>query len=184
MKPFKERIHDVIGLFHSIKDKNLEWRTLNQGQQIRLSHERLLAEKKLAAELTKKNVQLSHEIDLLKTRHDAELNMLKIRCKEDIKDYQQYLESLNQLKRIIKSSYAHLPDAFVHTIHHHAKALLNAMWESQNLEEKIKYEAQLIKFMTTVHEEAQLYRTGTLPDQLPENTLKLMLQDKNQSLPH
>ena len=184
MKTLKERIHHIVDLIHSIKDKNLGWRLANQDQQLNLTHNRTLAEKKLADDLAKKNVQLSHEIDLLKTRQQAELAMLKTRCKEDIKDYQQYLDSLNQLKQRIQTSYAHLPDAIAHTIHHHAKSLLNAMWEAENLAEKITLEAQLIKFMTTIHDEALLHRTESLSDKLPENTLKLINQDKHRSLPH
>ena len=183
MKILKEQIHNIVNLFHSIKDKNLHWQAANQDQQIKLSHARILAEKNLAANLTKKSVALAHEIALLKTRQHAELVMLKTRCKEDIKDYQQYLESLNQLKLTIQTSYAHLPDAIAHAIHHHAKSLLNTMWEADDLEEKIRHEAQLIKFMTTVHEEARLYRTGTLGEKLPENTLKLINQDNSQPLP-
>ncbi len=103
--------------------------------------------------------------------------MLKTRCKEDINDYQQYLESLNQLKSAIKSSYSHLPDAIAHTVHHHAKSLLNAMWEAEDLAEKIHCEAQLIKFMTTIHEETRLHCTGTVSAKLPEQTLRLIKKD-------
>ena len=182
MSTLKERIHQIVNLIHSVKAKNLEWQTENQDQQLKLAHARHLAEKSLQAELTKKNVQLAHEITLLKTRQDAELGMLKTRCKQDLQDYQHYLEALNQLKLTIRSSYEHLPDAVALTIHHHAKSLLNMMWDAENLEEKIKCEAQLLKFMTTVHEEARLCRTGILNQKLPENTLNLINQDTNQSL--
>jgi hypothetical protein len=181
MKTLKDQIHNIVNLVHSIKDKNLQWQAANQDQLIKLSHERILAEKKLAAELAKKSVQLGHDIALLKTQQNAELAMLKTRCKEDIKDYQQYLESLNQLKLAIQTSYAHLPDAIAHTIHHHAKSLLNTMWEAEDFEEKIKREARLIKFMTTVHEEVRLHGAGMLGEKLPENTLNLINQDNSQS---
>ncbi len=179
MKLLKYYIHNVVDIIHSIKDKNLDWQTANQDQQVKLSHARVLADKKIAAVLTKKSVQLAHEIDLLKTRQQSELAMLKTRCKEDVKDYQQYLESLQQLKLAIQTSYAHLPDAVAHTIHHHAKTLLNSMWEAENFEEKIKYEAQLIRFMMTVHEEAQLHRADSLGEKLPENTFHLIHQANN-----
>lgn len=184
MKTLTESIHHFLGLLHSVKDKALAWQAANQGQQIKLSHDRILAERKLAAELAKKSVALAHEIDLLKTSQHAELAMLKTRCKEDIKDYQQYLESLNHLKQTIKASYAHLPDAISLTIHHHAKSLLNALWEADNLEEKIRREAKLIEFMTTIHEETKLSYTGVLPNKLPENTLRLINEDKRHFLPH
>lgn len=180
MKILREQIHNFVNLIHSVKDKNLNWQTTNQDQLLKLSHTRTIAEKKLAAELAKKSVQLAHEIAILKTRQHAELTMLKTRCKEDIKDYQQYLDALNQLKQTLQTSYAHLPTALTFTIHHHAKSLLNAMWEADNFEDKIKYEAKLIKFMTTVHEEIPLHNSVTQSEKLPENTLKLIDQDKNQ----
>ncbi len=184
MKTLTARIQQFISLIHSIKTKNLEWLSENQDQKIKLSHNKILAEENLKATLAKRNAQLAHEVDLLKTRQQAELAMLKTRCKEDIKDYQEYLESLHQLKLTIKASFAHLPDAVTLTIHHHAKSLLNAMWETENLQEKIRLETQLIEFMSTVHEEARLYRTGTLPGKLPEITLQLINQNRNQTLQH
>jgi uncharacterized protein len=184
MKTLKARIHAIVDLIHSVKDKNLRWQAANQGQQVALSNDRILAENDLAAELAKKSVALAHEIDLLKTRQQSELSMLKTRCKQDVKDYQQYLESLGQLKQAIQTRYAHLPDAIAHTIHHHAKSLLNAMWEAENLDEKLKYETQLIQFMTTVHDEMRLYRTGIQSEVMPENTLRLINQYGRQSLPY
>jgi hypothetical protein len=170
MKILERKLGSIVNLIHSIKDKNIDWRIANQDQQIKLSHARILADKTLAAELAKK------------TRQQSELDMLKTRCKQDVKDYQQYLQSLQQLKLAIQTSYAHLPDAIAHTIHHHAKSLLNSMWEAENFEGKLSYEAQLIKFMMTVHEEATLHRVSPLGEKLPENTLKLINQGINQRL--
>lgn len=181
MKYLKQQFDHFINLIYSIKDKNLDWQSANQAQQLKLLQTRTLAKKSLEAELTKKSTQLAHEIALLKTQQNAELAMLKTRCKEDIKDYGHYLESLNELKRTIQHSYAHLPDAINLTIHHHAKSLLNQLWEAEKLEDKIKYEAQLIKFMTTVHEEARLFRSGTHVENLPEKTLRLINREDNQA---
>jgi hypothetical protein len=177
MKSLKEHIHHIVNIIHTVKDKNLHWQTENQEKQTKLAHTRIISEKKLTVQLTKMSVQSAHEIDLLKMQQHAELAMLKTRCKTDIDDYEQYLESLGQLKKAFQSSYSHLPDAIAHTVHHHAKSLLNAMWEAESLEKKIQHEAQLIKFMATVHEETRLYPTG----KLPTNTLKLIHQDINQS---
>ncbi len=182
MKILQNKIDNIINIIHSIKVKNLDWRSENQDQQIKLTHKKVLADKALAAELTKRSVQLAHEINLLKTRQHSELAMLKTRCNQDVKDYQQYLQSLQQLKLVILRSYAHLPDAIAHTIHHHAKSLLNSMWEAESFEDQINHEAQLIKFMMTVHEEARLHLSGALDEKLPENTLKLINQQNSQSL--
>ena len=174
MTTFKIRILNWVKLFHSVKDENLQWKTTHQDEQIKLKQARVLAEKNLEAELKMKSVQLAHEITLLRTKNDTELSMFKTRCKQDIKDYKQYLASLDQLKRSIQASYTHLPEAVAFTIHHHAKHLLNQMWEAKDFEQKMQHEIQLIQFMTTVHEDARLNLEGTSTQKLPERTLSLI----------
>jgi len=164
----------LVDLWHALKDRNLRWRHDNQAELAQLRQQRILAEKALAAELKKHSVQLEHEIALLKTRHDAELSMYKTRCKQDIKDYQHYLDSLDQLKKSIQNSYTHLPESVALTIHHHAKHLLHDMWEAEDYEQKIHYEMQLIQFMTAVHEDARQHLEGADTGKLPETTLKLI----------
>jgi hypothetical protein len=171
-------LNNIINLFYSIKDKNLQWQQDNQGHQLKLKQTRIMAEKAIEAELRQKSVKLEHDISLLKTKHDAELSMFKIKCKQDIKDYKQYLNALDKLKASIQASYTHLPEAVAFTIHHHAKYLLNEMWEAKDLEQKMSQEIQLIRFMTTVHEDARSYLEGSTTENLPEKTLS-MIQPKN-----
>ena len=176
MSTLKNRIFTLLKLFHSVKDENLKWQKANQDELAKLKQARVLAEKALEAELKKKSVQLEHEITLLKTKNDTELAMFKTRCKQDIKDYKQYLAALDQLKRSIQASYKHLPEAVAFTIHHHAKQLLNQMWEAKDLEQKMRYEMQLIHFMTTVHEDARLNLENATAEKFPEKTLGLIQQ--------
>jgi hypothetical protein len=173
----KNWVQNLVNLFHHVKDENLNWQRANHAELARIKHAQALAEEALAAELRKRSVTLEHEIALLKTKQDAELSMYKTSCQQDIKDYQQYLSALDKLKSSIKKSYAHLPEAVAFTIHHHAKQLLNQMWECEDLQEKMRYEMQLLNFMTTVHEDAQLRLVGKNTGKLPERTLNLI---KNQ----
>jgi hypothetical protein len=174
MSVLKNWVLNLANLFHAVKKENLDWQEANQEQQARLRHARALAEKALEADLKKRSVQLEHDIALLRTRHDSELAMFKTKCQQDIKDYKQYLDSLDQLKSSIRTSYTHLPEAVAFTIHHHAKYLLNQMWEAEDFEEKMQHEMRLIKFMTTVHEDARLHLEGKTVDKLPEKTLSLI----------
>lgn len=176
MTTLKNWVLNIVNLLHSVKDENLKWRQANQGSQAKLKHARVLAEKALESELKKKSVQLEHDISLLKTKHDAELSMFKTKCKQDIKDYKQYLAALDQLKFSIQASYTHLPEAVAFTIHHHAKYLLNKMWEAEDFEQKMEHEMQLIRFMTTVHEDARSYLEGASTESLPQRTLNLIQQ--------
>ena len=174
MTTLKNLAFTLLKLFHSVKDENLQWKNTNQDRQIKLKHARVLASKTLEAALKKKSVQLAHEITLLRTKNDTQLSMFKTRCKQDIKDYKQYLASLDQLKRSIQASYTHLPEAVAFTIHHHAKYLLNQMWEAEDLEQKMQHEIQLINFMTTINEDTRLHLEGATIQKLPERTLSLI----------
>jgi transposase-like protein len=174
MVDFKNGLLRIVNLFHSIKDENLQWQQHNQDQQLKLKQARILAEKELETELKNRSVQLAHDISLLKTKHETELFMFKTKCKQDIKDYKDYLKSLDQLKRSLQSSYSHLPETVAFTIHHHAKYLLHKMWETDDFEQKMRHEMRLITFMTTIHEDARLYLEGQTTEHLPENTLKLI----------
>jgi hypothetical protein len=97
--------------------------------------------------------------------------MVKTRCKQDLKDYQQYLQSLDKLKISLRESYAHLPEAVAFTIHHHAKQLLNNMWEATDNQKKIRIEMQLLQFMTAVHEDSQAALQTPHQPALPEKAL-------------
>ena len=164
----------LLSIFHAVKDENLKWKQQNQEQQLKLKHAQILAEKQLEAELKKRTVQLVHEIELLNTENEANLAILKVKYQQEVKDYKQYLNSLDQLKISIQKSYVHLPEAVAFTIHHHAKQLLNQMWETENFQDKIQVEMQLIQFMTTVHEESRLFLQGSQAENLPEKTLALI----------
>jgi hypothetical protein len=177
-------INDLVDLLLTAKDKKIRWLASNQAQQTTLSHDRILAKNELTATIAKKNVQLAHEIEMLKTRQASELAMLKTRCQEDIKDYQQFLRALDLLKKDIESNFDHLPNAMTLTIHHHAKTLLNNMWEATDSEEKLRLENQLIQFMGTAYEEVELLRSGKQTNGLPDNTLRLLNQHAQTKLTH
>lgn len=157
-----------------VKNENLIWRRRNQAQLLQLKHDKILAEKDLEALLRKQQQTLEHELAVLKTKNAAELEMLKTKYRQDINDYRQYLKALDRLKASIQSAYTHLPEAVAFTIHHHAKHLLNAMWEAQDLHERMQHEMQLIRFMSTVHEDARQFLEGATSDTLPKKTLELI----------
>lgn len=164
----------ILSIFHTVKKENLKWQEQNQAQQIKLYHAQIMAEKQLETELKKRTLQLEHEISLLNTQHEAKLAMLKTKCQQEIKDYKHYLNALDQLKIAIQKSYPHLPEAIAFTIHHHAKQLLNAMWETEDFQEKMQLEMRLIQFMTTVHEESRLFLAEEKRVNFPEKTLALI----------
>lgn len=170
---------EALGFLRRSRDENLQWRLSRQDDVAELRQARALAEQALAAQLRKQAQQLAHELAVNKARNSSELAMLKTQCKQDLKDYQQYLQALDKLKESLRGSYAHLPEAVAFTIHHHAKQLLNRMWEAQEPQEKIKVEMQLLQFMTAVHEDSQASLQKTGGDALPQKALAIIDADSD-----
>ena len=160
-----------LRFLRNTRNEDLNWRLARQQDVAALREAKKLAEQALVAQMKKQAQQLAHELALGAAKNNTELAMLKIQCKQDLKDYQQYLESLDKLKLSLRENFAHLPEAVAFTIHHHAKQLLNRMWETQDLQEKLKVEMQLIQFMTAVHEDSVNALSGDAKQMLPQKTL-------------
>lgn len=159
------------------RDDNLHWQLSRHDDVADLRQAKALAEQALVAQLKKQAQQLAHELAVNKARNSNELAMVKTQCKQDLKDYQQYLQSLDTLKESLRNSYAHLPEAVAFTIHHHAKQLLNRLWDAQEPQEKLKIEMQLLQFMTAVHEDSQAALQSAGNDSLPQRALAFIDAD-------
>lgn len=174
MSLLKKWTGEIIDCFESVKTRSLKWKLQNHADQARLKTARALSAQALEDKLKKQQLALEHELALLKTRHKAELTMLKIKSKQDVKDYREYLDSLDQLKTSISGKYRHLPEALAFTIHHHAKHLLNQMWEAEDLQQKISSELQLIRFMASINEDIRSVSEKDDIEALPIKTLELL----------
>jgi len=174
MFSIKDKILGIVRLLNLIREENNQWKKDNTELLNENKTKRAIADQVLAAELKKRKLQLEHEIALLKTKQASRFAMYKTRCKQDIKDYKQYLASLDQLKQSIQSSYIHLPESVAFTIHHHAKYLLHKMWETEDFEQKLQMEMKLIQFMATVQEDARSPSTEKSISALPEKALSLL----------
>lgn len=166
---------ELTACLQTVKSRSLRWQLRTHADRMRLKTARALAEQELAGKLKKQQLALERELALLKTQHKAELARLRIKNKQELKDYREYLASLDQLKAAIVGQYRHQPEALAFTIHHHAKQLLNQMWEAEDLQQKISSELQLIRFMSSIHDDIQaVSNTCADAEALPVKTLALL----------
>ncbi|WP_446810899.1 hypothetical protein ACH50O_04800 [Methylomonas sp. 2BW1-5-20] len=177
MSSISRWLGEALAFLRRSRDDNLQWHLTRHEDVADLQQAKALAEQALVAQLKKQSQQLAHELAVNKARNSNELAMVKTQCKQDLKDYQQYLQSLDKLKDSLRSSYAHLPEAVAFTIHHHAKQLLNRMWDAQEPQEKLKIEMQLLQFMTAVHEDSQASLQGEGKEGLPQRALAFIDAD-------
>lgn len=156
------------------RDEDLRWRLSRQNEVARLRQARAEAEQAVVTDLKLKAQRLAHELAVNEAKNQNELAMVKVRCQQDLKDYQQYLQALDALKDSLRRSYSHLPEAVAFTIHHHAKQLLNRMWEAGDEQLRLKAEMQLLHFMTAVHEDSRQALEATQDEALPRKTLAML----------
>jgi len=162
-------------LINSVKSANLDWQQERQQQAQSLHASKALAKHELRAKLKSRQVQLQHDITMLKQNQASELSMLQAQCDQNLRDYKQYLDSIDQLKILIQDSFSHLPDAVSLTIHHHAKQILQQMWASDDIQQKLQHESQLIQFMTAVHRDTlESPSESAEHPQLPNRTLEII----------
>ena len=177
MSLIEDWLNRALAFWRDKRDRDLQWQLARHQDAAALREQQALTEQRLAAELSKRAQQLAHELAINETRQASELAMVKIQCRQELQDYQQYLQSLDKLKESLKQSHAHLPEAVAFTIHHHAKLLLNRMWEAGDEHEKLTVEMQLLRFMAAVHEDSQAALAGRQVPALPEKTLAFLDAD-------
>ena len=170
-------LSNALSFLRRSRDEHLHWQIELHQQASDFRQAKAMAEQALAAQLRKQAQQLAHELAVNKAQNNNTLAMVKVQCKQDLQDYRDYLQSLDKLKASMRASYANLPEAVAYTIHHHAKQLLNKMWDAQDSQEKIKFEMQLLQFMTAVHEDNQASLQGNSAEALPQRALAFIDAD-------
>lgn len=168
-------IRDLLDLFHTVRHQHLRWQLHTHAEKTQLKRARAISEKSLRDRLKIQQQALENELALLKATHKSKVAMLKIKNAQAIRDYREYLAALDRLKTAITHKYRHLPEPLAFTIHHHAKQLLNEMWEAEDLQHKISHELRLIQFMTSINDD--LHDSVDQPadiNALPLKTLALL----------
>jgi len=167
-----------VNLFNSAKSENLRWQQDKQDEIQSLKKTKALEKQSLQAELKKRQSQFEHQLAQMEQLHKTDLSMLKAQSEQQLRDYKQYLDSIDQLKTLIQGSYSHLPNAVSLMIHHHAKQMLNQMWECKDIQKKLGHEAKLIELMTAVHKDTlDLPLESDAGHQFPQRTLRLIKCD-------
>ena len=161
--------------FNLVKSENLQWQQENHKKVHDLNSQSKHEKQALKASIDKQKAEFSFQLDHLKQQHETDLLMFKAECEQNINDYKQYLESIDQLKDMIQQRYSHLPDAISLTIHHHAKQILKQMWETKDFAKKMRLETSLLDLMTRVYQDTKDEIKQSQQDkQIPVRTLELI----------
>ena len=158
----------IMAFINTLRDSHLAWKRERLDDILGLQHQKTLAKMELEAELEKRKAILKNEIERIISEGEAELKMLKDKHDREIKDYKQFLDAIDEMKEKIIETYQSIPLPMALTIHRHAKGLLNSLWDTDDLEEKILHERKLLRFLETIYED-----TLALPADSPHSTRAL-----------
>jgi len=162
----------------ALRQEGRSWRREEALATLELRRRQAEAELALEAERRRRLLELEHELEVLKRRQQLELTLLERKQAQDLRDYQRYLEAVDQLQEQLRQAFAHAPEVIVLTIHHHAKQLLDRMWEAEDLHQRLQREQEFVKFLTTVYEDTLQAGNDDGP-LLPRRALRLMLHNQS-----
>jgi seryl-tRNA synthetase len=164
----------LMNFINSVRTANLEWKKEKLAEILELKKRR----ESLSGELKKMEAALKIEIEKINIQGQADIRMLKDKCDQDVRDYKQFLDAIDDLKERIQRSYSNIPLPLVLTIHRHAKILLNNMWDQDNIEQRNAMERKMIMFLEAVYEDTA-YLPGDTKNGLPIKTITLIHQKGN-----
>ncbi len=165
-----------LNLITELKRTAREWRRQEDLAALELKRRQAESELSLEMERRRRLLQLEHELEVLKRKQQFELSLLEQKQAQDRRDYQRYLQAVDQLQEQLRHAFRHAPEVIVLTIHHHAKQLLDRMWEAEDLHQRLQREQEFVKFLTTVYEDT-LQAQGDGQPLLPQRALRLMLHN-------
>ncbi len=164
----------LLSFFGALKKERRKWRRQEDLDALELRRRQSEIELALEAERRRRLLQLEHELEVIKRRQQFELSLLEQKQAQDRRDYERYLKAVDQLQEQLRGAFRHAPEVIVLTIHHHAKQLLDRMWEAEDLHQRLQREQEFVKFLTTVYEDT-LQAAGEGQPVLPQRALRLML---------
>jgi hypothetical protein len=148
---------------NAIRSENLEWRRRKADEIAALRKKQKLLDLELEHELATREIELREEIRRIEMRETSVTH-----------DYKDFLNEIDELKRRIVSTFTNMPKPMALLIHHHAKQMLNEMWQAQDLHERLAIEQKLLNFMTVIYDDTQRLTQADDLDRLPTKTIEFM----------
>lgn len=104
--------------------------------------------------------ELRHELNLLAEQHRAALSREQLKQVRITEDYKQFLDSIDDMKAHILSTFTEMPRPLAFIIHHKAREMLDVAWHEADDRSRRLGCARLTKMMELVYQDAMNNRLG------------------------
>lgn len=166
-----EGLAEFLTIFISkMKTESVEWQKKYQPDLLNLREEKAVAEQ-----------NLKHKLEEMEIRFRKECKRIENEEETKTRNFQDFIESVDDLKFEIIKRYPQMPRPLALLIHHHATQLLIAAWNSPNPQDAQNNQSKFLKLILTATEDLSLLNSANqTPNQLPEKTIEL-IKSKNYS---
>jgi phosphoglycolate phosphatase-like HAD superfamily hydrolase len=120
------------------------------------------------------DVQIEHDLELLKIQFAAELERTREREIRITQDYKEFLDNIDDMKMQIVEAFPDMPKALALLIHQHAKRLIDAMWNNPDEQTQKLYRTKLAEFLKVVFDDTTQTLLQDKKPRIPEKTLALL----------
>lgn len=155
----------VADFINNLREENIKWKQENILTLNELESLRRLSKQETEQALRRRQVYFKYK-----------LQQKKKAVEDELKDFQDFLSAIDQLKDNLKQYYPNMPVPLILIVHQHVTQALVRMWDSNDFQERSKYEQQLLDFFLSISEDINLASSQEDQDTyyLPEKTLKLI----------
>jgi hypothetical protein len=166
----------VMDFINALRDDNLEWHENTQDRRNDLRVKQKLHGESINQEIQK--LKLKFEQDIHTMEHEFQFLMKKetLKTEAEIKNYQRFLDSIEDLREKLEEVYPNMPPALILVIHEYATQLLYKLWDSPDGQDKLTGRKDLVKFLALVSEDTDPLAlqavTNNQSAALPHKTLK------------
>ena len=150
----------IARIIYTLKTESAAWKKTHLPELDKLRHDRALAE-----------LQLKHRLEQLDIRLQEECTRIRMEEERQTAQFQEFLDSIDEMKANMLASYSSMPKPIALMIHHHAAELLKEAWFSQDTRERLRNQTRFTALMLTITEDLSQLEADTPHRALPEKTL-------------
>lgn len=150
----------IARIIYTLKSESAAWKKTHLPALDKLRHDRALAE-----------LELKHRLEQLDIRLQEECTRIRMEEERQTAQFQEFLDSIDEMKANMLASYASMPKPIALMIHHHAAELLKEAWFSQDTRERLRNQTRFTALMLTITEDLSQLQAHAPGNALPEKTL-------------
>ncbi|MBD3398074.1 hypothetical protein GF413_03275 [Candidatus Micrarchaeota archaeon] len=118
--------------------------------------------------------QMQYQIDQMKIRFETDLAMLRAQSQQEVIQFQEFLDSFEEMKLKIIEAYPNLPRPMALIIHQHAAQKLKSAWHTEDPTKRLEKFNEIGGMMSAIG--IDILEAGQTPQASlqPRKTMKLL----------